>query len=71
MYAKDPYETKYQFLINKKESTVLKHFNDPKAFIEYSNDMQDVYKNINDYNPNEENKILTVFDDMIADMIYN
>ena len=71
MYAKDPYETKYQFLINKKESTVLKHFNDPKAFIEYSNDMQDVYKNINDYNPNEENKILSVFDDMIADMIYN
>ena len=42
LYAKDPYEAKYQFLINKRESTGLKHFNDPKAFIEYSNDMQDV-----------------------------
>ena len=71
MYAKDPYEAKYQFLINKRESTGLKHFNDPKAFIEYSNDMHDVYKNIDDYNPDKENKILIVFDDMIADMIHN
>ena len=50
LYAKDPYEAKYQFLINKRESTGLKHFNDPKAFTEYSNDMQDVYKNIDEYN---------------------
>ena len=71
MYAKDLYEPKYQFLINKRESTGLKYFNDPKAFIEYSNDMQDVYKNINYYNPNKENKILIVFDDMIANMINN
>ena len=46
LYAKDPYKTKYQFLINKRENTGLKHFNDPKAFIEYSNDMHDVYKSI-------------------------
>ena len=71
LYAKDPYEEKYQFLINKRESIGLKHFNDPKAFIEYSNDMQDVYKNIDKYNPDKENKILIVFDDMIADMIHN
>ena len=71
LHAKDPFETKYQFLINKRESTGLKHFNDPKAFIEYSNDMHDVYKNIDDYNPDKENKILIVFDDMIADMIHN
>ena len=71
LYAKDPYEAKYQFLINKRESTGLKHFNDPKAFIEYSNDMHDVYKNIDEYNPDKENKILIVFDDMIADMINN
>ena len=71
LYAKDPYEAKYQFLINKRESTGLKHFNDPKAFIEYSNDMHDVYKNIDEYNPDKENKILIVFDDMIADMIHN
>ena len=71
LYAKDPYESKYQYLINKREGVGINHFNDPKAFIEYSNDMHDVYKNIDDYNPDKENKILVVFDDMIADMIYN
>ena len=71
LYGKDPYESKYQYLINKRESVGLKHFNDPKAFIEYSNDMHDIYKNINYYNPDKENKILIVFDDMIADMINN
>ena len=69
LYAKDLYEPKYQFLINKRESIGLKHFNDPKAFIEYSNDMCYVYKNIDDDNHDKENKILIVFDDMIADMI--
>ena len=49
----------------------MKHFNDPKAFIEYSNDMNDVYKNIVHYNPDKENKILMVLDDMIADMTNN
>ena len=57
--------------INILEKLGLKRFNDPKAFIEYSNDMQDVYKNIDEYNPDKENKILIVFDDMIADMIHN
>ena len=71
LYAKDPYEAKYQFLFNKRESTGLKIFNDPKAFIEYSNDMLDVYKNIDDYNPDKENKIFIVFDDMIADITKN
>ena len=69
LYAED--EAKYQHLINKRESVGINHFKDPKAFIEYSNDMHDVYKNINYYNPNKENKILIVFDDMIADMIQN
>ena len=71
MYAKDLYEPKYQFLINKRESIRLKHFSDPEAFIAYSNDMLDVYKNIDDYNLERENKILIVFDDMIPDMINN
>ena len=57
LYAKDPYEDKYQLLINKRESTGLKHFNNPKAFIEYSNYMNDVYKNINNYNPTLIKKI--------------
>ena len=50
LYAKDPYEKKYQYLINKREKVGLNHFNDPKAFMEYSNDMQDIYQNIEDYN---------------------
>ena len=71
LYAKDPYEKKYQYLINKREKVGLNHFNDPKACMEYSNDMQDVHKNIEDYNPIKRRKILIVFDDMIADMISN
>ena len=71
LYAKDPYEKKYQYLINKRENVGLNHFNDPKAFMEYSNDMQDVYKNIEDYNPIKKRKVLIIFDDMIADMINN
>ena len=54
LYAKDLYEPKYQFLINKRESIGLKHFIDPKAFIEYSKGMCDVYKNIDDYNPGKK-----------------
>ena len=49
----------------------LDHFDDHKAFMEYSNDIQDVSKNIEDYNPGKEHKILKFFDDMIADMINN
>ena len=71
LYGKDPYESKYQYLINKRESVGTKNFNDLKAFIDYSNDMHDTYENIDDYNPDKENKILIIFDDMIADMINN
>ena len=71
LYTKDPYESKYQYLINKRKGVSINHFKDFKAFIEYSNDMCNVYKNINHYNPDKENKILIVFDDMIADMIHN
>ena len=67
LYAKGPYEPKYQYLINKREQVGLHHYDDRKVFIEYSNDMQDVYKNINEYNIDKERKILIVFDDMIAD----
>ena len=71
LYAKDPYEAKYQYLINKRESLGINHFNNPKAFSEYSNDMHDVYKNNDDYNPDKENKIFIAFDDMIADVIHD
>ena len=53
LFAKDPYEAKYQLLINKRESTGLKYLIDSKAFIKYSNDMDDIYKNIEEYNPNK------------------
>ena len=71
MHTKDPYEAKYQSLINKRESTGLKHFIHSKAFIEYSNDMQFVYENIEEYNIGKKRKILIVLDGMIADMIDN
>ena len=71
MYAKDPYEAKYQYLINKRECVGINHFKDPKAFIQYSDDMCDVYKNIDEYNADKDRKVLKVFDDMIADMIHN
>ena len=71
IYAKDPYEAKYQYLIKKREKIGLDHFKDPKAFMEYSNDMEDVYKNIENYNPGKKRRILIVFDKMIADMIVN
>ena len=71
LYAKDPYEAKYQYLTNKREKVGLNHYDDPKAFIEYSKDMQDVYKNIEEYNLGKKRKVLIAFDNMIADMINN
>ena len=59
------------FLINKRDRVGINRLNDPKAFIEYFNNMHKVYKNIDNYNLDNENKILIVFDDMIADMIKN
>ena len=53
LYAKDPYEEKYQFLITKQGSTGFKHFSNPKAFNEYSNDVNGIYKNIEEYNLNK------------------
>ena len=69
LYAKDPYEKKNQYLINKREKAGLNHFNDRKVFMEYSNDKQDVYKNIEEYNPIKKRKVLIVFDYMIADRL--
>ena len=71
LYAKQPYEAKYQFLINKGESKGLQHLNDPKAFFEYPGDMDDIYKNIEEYSLNKKLQMLIVFDDMIVDMLNN
>ena len=72
LYAKDLSEPKYEFLVKKRENAGTKHFGDPNAFIECSNTMDDVYQNINDYNPSRKKiLIVLVFDDMIADIRAN
>ena len=71
MYARDLSEPKYEYLIKKREDAAIKHLNNPSAFIERSNTMDDVYDNINDYNSNRRRKIFIVFDYMIAYIITN
>ena len=71
LYAKDLGEAKYQYLINNRVSVGIKNLDDSHAYIEYSDDMNDVYADINDYNRKRENRVLIVFDDMIADIKYN
>ena len=71
LYAKDLSESKYEHLIKNRENAGIKHLNDSKAFIECSNTMNDVYENIDNYNPKRKRKILIVFDDMIADIMTN
>ena len=71
LYAKDLHEAKYEYLINKREQAGIKNLNDPHDFIEYSDDMDDVLDNINNYNKNRDKKVLIVFDNIIADIEYN
>ena len=71
LYAKDINEPKYEYLINNRERAGTKNVNDPHDFIEYSDDMDDVLDDINNYNKNRDKKVLIVFDDMIADIEYN
>ena len=71
LYAKELHESKYEYLINKREQAGIKNLDDPHAFIEYSDDMNDVLDDINNYNKNRDKKVLIVFDDMIADIEYN
>ena len=67
--ARDLNEPKYQFLIKKREDIGIKYVNDPNAFIDCSNTMDDVYENIDDYNRSRKRKKIIVFDDMIADIM--
>ena len=69
LYAKDTDEEKCQYLINKREQVGIKNLNDSQAFIEYSNDMNDVLEDINNYNKKRDKKVLIIFDDMIADIM--
>ena len=71
LYAKDLSEPKYENLIKKRKDAGIKHLNDPNAFIEGSNTIDDVYENIDEYNPSKKRKVLIVFDTMIADIMAN
>ena len=71
LYARDLSEPKYEFLIKKCEDVGIKHVNNSNAFIECSNTMDNVYENIDDYNPIRKRKKLIVFDDMIVDIMKN
>ena len=71
LYAKDLSEPKYEYLIKNRENVGIKYLNDSNAFIECSNTLNDVYKNIDDYNPSTKRKNLILFDDMIADIMSN
>ena len=71
LYAKDVEEPKYQFLIEKTEKAGIKNLEDKNAFIEYSNNMDDIYDDINDYNKKRKRKMLIVFDDMISHVMSN
>ena len=64
LYAKDLEEPKYQLLINKREKAGINCNNDPNAFIEYSNSMDDILSDIEDYNKKRKRKVLIIFDDM-------
>ena len=68
---KDPNEAKSHLLINKHKGVGLQKYNDSKALIKYSNDMDDIYENIEEYNPNKERKIFIVHDDLVADILSN
>ena len=71
LYVQDLSEPRYEFLIKKREDVGIKYFNDPSAFIDCSNTMDDVYENIDDCNPNGQRKILIEFDYMIANVMTN
>ena len=68
-HAKDAFEAKYQFQINKSEAADLKEFNNSKAFIKYLDDMDNTCQNMEEYNPDKNHKVL--IDDMITDMLIN
>ena len=71
LYAKDLSESNYEYLIKNRENAGIKHVNDSNAFIEYSNTMDDVDENVDNYNPSRKRKILIIFNDMIADIMTN
>ena len=71
LYTKHPLESKYQLLINRREKVWTEKLKNPKAFIDYPQTIDDVYENLEEYNPTVKRQVLIVFDDMIAGMKAN
>ena len=72
LYARDLSEPNYQFFIKKRKNAGIKHLNNPNAFIVFSNTMDDVQEDIDNYNAKiDKKKVLIVFDEMIADIMTN
>ena len=69
--VKDPFESKYQLLIKGREKVRIKELKNPKAFIDYSEIIDDVYEHLENYNPKKKRKVLVVFDNIIPDMEAN
>ena len=70
LYVKDPFESKYQLLINRREKVGIENLKNPKEFIDYSQ-TADLYENLVDCNPTKKRRVLIVFDDMITYMESN
>ena len=70
-YVKDPFKSKYQFLINRREKAGIEKLKNPKALIDYSQTIDHVYENLEDYNPTKKRRVLIVFDDKISYMESN
>ena len=71
LYPRNLSKPKYELLIKKLKDAGIKYVNNPNAFMECSNTMDDVHENINNYNPIRKRKKLIVLDDMIADIMAN
>ena len=71
LFVKVPFESKYQLLINGRENVGTENLKNAKAFIDYSQTIDDVYENLKDHNPTKKKRVLIVFDDVIADMESN
>ena len=71
LHVKDPFKWKYQLLIYGREKVRIKNFKNPKVFIDYSQTIDNVYENLEDYNPTKKRRVLIIFDDMMADLEAN
>ena len=71
LYVKDPFKSKYQLFIDGKEKVEIKNLENTKAFIDYLETIDDVYENVEDYNPAKKRRVLIVFEDLITDMEAN